>query len=186
VTVSIGRQKNEVNRSQSIFVNGEGRSNYKTSYVQVAGNLGYSFNLGHFFARPEIDGSLIRLKQDGFTEQGLAGLGMVGESDTDKIRTVSPHLTLGMDISRTARFSLTGGGVFHNQGEITHPFRFIGADPASDPALISTRFDKSSFLAGANLEVVGNDRIKIDAGYRGEFGKSVTSHSANIDVRSSF
>jgi hypothetical protein len=186
VTFSIGRQKNEVNRAQTIFVNGEGRSNYKTSYMQVAGNFGYSINFGQFFARPEVDASVIGLKQHGFTEQGLAGLGMVGETDTDRIRTVSPHLTLGMDISRTARFSLTGGGVFHNQGEITHPFRFIGADPASDPALISSRFDKSSFLAAANLEVVGNDRIKIDAGYRGEFGKSVTSHSANIDVRFAF
>ena len=63
-------------------------------------------------------------------------------ADTDWITTVSPHLTLGMNISSTARFSLTGGGVFHNKGEIDHPFRFVGSDPSSDPAMISTRFDK--------------------------------------------
>ena len=102
---------------------------------------------------------------------------------TDKIRTVSPHLTLGMDISRTARFSLTGGGVFHNKDAISHPFRLIGSDSSSDPAMISTRFDKTAFMAGADVAVLGSSRVKFDLGYRGEFGKSVTSHTAHVDVR---
>jgi hypothetical protein len=183
ITASAGRQKNDAKRNQNIFVAGVGRSNYKTSYEQVAGNLGYSFDLGKLFVRPEVDGSIIWLKQHGFTEDGLAGLGVTAPSDTNRIETVSPHLTFGMNITPTARFSLTGGGVFHDRGSITHPFRLIGSDQTTDPALMSTRFDKSSFLAGANLEVVGNERMKIDANYRGEFGKSVTSHTANIDVR---
>ena len=73
--------------------------------MQVAGDIGYSFDLGQFFLRPEVDGSIISLKQHGFTEEGLAGLGVVAETDTDRIRTVSPQLTLGVDISPTARFS---------------------------------------------------------------------------------
>ena len=186
VTLSAGSQKNDLKRKQTIFVSGQGRSHYTTSYVQVAANLGYSFGLGEVFARPEIDGSVIGLRQHGFTEEGLAGLGMVGEADTDWIRTVSPHLTLGMNISRTARFSLTGGGVFHNRDQITHPFRFVGSDLSSDPAMISTRFDKSAFMAGANLAVLGSGRVKVDAGYRGEFGKTVTSHTANVEVKVAF
>jgi len=183
ITASAGRQKNDAKRNQTIFVSGVGRSHYKTSYEQVAGNLGYSFDLGKFFVRPEVDGSIVWLKQHAFTEDDLGGLGVSAASDTNRINTVSPHLTLGVDISPTARFSLTGGGVFHNRGSISQPFRLIGSDPTTDPALVSTRFDKSSFLAAANIEVVGNERIKIDAGYRGEFGKSVTSHTANVDVR---
>jgi hypothetical protein len=183
VTASAGRQKNDAKRYQAIFVAGQGRSDYTTSYEQVAGNLGYSFDLAKFFVRPEVDGSIVWLKQHGFTEDGLAGLGVAVESDTDRIETVSPHLTFGVNISSTARFSLTGGGVFHNRGAITRPFRLIGSDQSTDPALISSRFDKSSFLAAANIEVVGNERMKIDAGYRGEFGKSMTSHTASVDVR---
>jgi hypothetical protein len=99
---------------------------------------------------------------------------------------VSPHLTLGIDISSMARFSITGGGVFHNNGEITHPFRLIGTDASSDPAMITTRFDKSAFMAGAEIAVLGSSRVKVDAGYRGEFGKSVTSHTAHVDLRIAF
>ena len=89
-------------------------------------------------------------------------------------------------IPNTARFSLTGGGVFHNKGEIRHPFRLIGSDPSTDPAMITSRFDKSAFMAGADVAVVGSDRINLDVGYRGEFGKSVTSHTAHVDVKVAF
>jgi hypothetical protein len=186
VTLSAGSQKNDLSRSQTIFVTGEGRSHYTTSYLQVGANLGYSFDMGQLYARPEIDGSVIGLKQHAFTEQGLEGLGVTGASDTEWITTVSPHLTLGMNINSTARFSLTGGGVFHNKDAISHPFRLIGSDPSSDPAMISTRFDKAAFMAGADLAVLGSSRVKFDLGYRGEFGRSVTSHTAHVDVRVAF
>jgi hypothetical protein len=186
VTLSAGQQKNNLTRNQTIFVTGQGLSNYTTSYVQVAANLGYSIGLGKFFARPEVDASVIGLKQHAFSETGLGGLGMAGESDTDWIKTVSPHLTLGLNISHAARFSLTGGGVFHSKGQISHPFRLIGSDLSSDPAIISTRFDKSAFMAGADLTVIGSNWLKMDVGYRGEFGKSVTSHTAHVDIRIPF
>ncbi len=129
---------------------------------------------------------MIGLRQHEFTEQGLGGLGMAGASDTDWITTVSPHLTLGLNITSTARFSLTGGGVFHNKDQISHPFRLIGSDLSSDPATISTRFDKSAFMAGADVAVFGSSRVRMDVGYRGEFGKSVTSHTAHVDIRIAF
>ena len=75
--------------------------------------------------------------------------------------------------------------MFHNRGAIHASVPPDRQRPkAPDPALdLPSRFDKSSFLAAANIEVVGNERMKIDAGYRGEFGKSMTSHTASIDVR---
>ena len=103
LTLSAGSQTNDLSRSQTIFVTGEGRSHFTTSYVQVAADLGYSFGLGELFVRSELDGSMTGLKQHRFTEQGLAGLGMTAGSDTDWIGTLSPHLTLGADLSRTAR-----------------------------------------------------------------------------------
>ena len=52
--------------------------------------------------------------------------------------------------------------------------------------MISTRFDKQAFMAGADVAVFGSGRVRIDAGYRGEFGKSVTSHTANLEVNVAF
>jgi hypothetical protein len=186
LTLSAGRQKNDLSRNQTIFVSGLGRSHYTTSYVQAAANVGYSFDVGTLFLRPELDGSMTGLKQHSFTEKGLEGLGMVGASDTEWVGTLSPHLTLGADISSTARISFTGGAVFHNKGQISHPFRFIGTDPSSDAAIIATRFDKSAFMAGANVAILGNSWLKMDVGYRGEFGKSMTSHTGHVDIRIPF
>jgi hypothetical protein len=84
------------------------------------------------------------------------------------------------------RFALTGAGIFPNRGRIEHPFCFVGADPAFDPAMVATRCDRRAFLGRTSFLVVGNDRLKLDVGYRGEFGNSVTSHSANVDLKLAF
>ena len=181
--LSAGTQNNRVDRSQKVFVAGVGHSSFKTSYLQAAFRLGYTFGTGIVFARPEVDGSIISLDQHGFTESGLAGLGMIGLSDKHAIQTLSPQLMLGMNISPMACLSISGGGVFHNKGYIAHPFRFIGADPQSDAAIITTRFDESALTAGAKLQLIGSDRLKFDIGYYGEFGKSIRSQTANAEVK---
>ena len=67
----------------------------------------------------------------------------------------------------TGRFTVTGGRSFHNRGSLVSPFRMIGADDAADSADIRTRFDKSSWMAGAEVQVNDSGPVSVNLGYRG-------------------
>jgi hypothetical protein len=148
--------------------------------------VGYSFGTGPLFARPGIEGSMFRLGQDRFVEQGLGGLGITGLNHHEWIGTVSPKMTLGARLGRFATFSLNAGGVFHDKSVITAPLQLIGANPAADPAMIRTRFDKSAWMGGMDLIIGNSDKVSVDLGYHGEFGKSVTSHNAHFTFKAKF
>ena len=50
----------------------------------------------------------------------------------------------------------------------------------------ATQLRRQVRSAGANFRVIGNDKIQLDLGYRGEFGKSVTSQTANVKLKVAF
>lgn len=181
-----GLQTVDLSRRQAVFVSGVGSSHYKTDYLGGTAQIGYSFGTGPLFAGPSIEGSMFRLGQRRFVEQGLAGLGITGLNHQEWIGTVSPTMRLGVRLNRSATFSLNAGGVFHDKSVITAPLRLIGADPAAAPAMICTRFDKSAWTGGLDLEIGNSDRVSVDLGYRGEFGKSVTSHDAHFTFKAKF
>jgi hypothetical protein len=62
----------------------------------------------------------------------------------------------------------------------------LGADEAADPALIRTRFDRSAFLAGADVLIGGVGPLTADIGYRGEFGKTLDSHDVHFRLNLAF
>ena len=49
--------------------------------------------------------------------------------------------------------------------------------------MIGTRFDRSAWTGGMNLDIGNSDKVSVDLGYRGEFGKSVTSHSTHLTFK---
>ena len=181
-----GVQTVDQSRRQSVFVSAIGTSHYQTDYIGVSTELGYSFGSGALFARPAIAASMFRLGQRQFVEQGLAGLGVTGLDHHEWFGTLSPTLTLGARIGSVGILSVNAGGVFHNKAYITAPLRLIGANPAADPAMIRTSFDKTAWTGGLNLVVGNSDKVTIDLGYQGEFGTSLRSHSAHFRLKAKF
>ncbi len=186
ISITGGIQTVDLSRRQTVFVTGTGTSRYKTDYVGATADIGYSFGNGPLFVRPGVSASLFRLGQRGFTEAGLAGLGVTGLANHEWIGTVTPKMTVGARIGQAAIISLTGGGVFHNKSDISAPFRLIGANPAADPAIIRTGFDKNAWTGGFDLTIGDVDRISVDLGYRGEFGDRVKSHNAHVSLKARF
>jgi len=186
ISLTGGVQTVDLARRQSIFVTAVGRSHYKTDYLGGTARISYDFGTGPLFVRPAIEGSMFRLGQQGFVEEGLGGLGVTGLKHHEWIGTLSPLVTLGARLTPSATFTLTGGGVFHDKSVITAPLRLIGANPAADPAMIRSRFGKSGWTGGMDLLLAGGGPVSVDLGYRGEFGKSVTSHDFHFTFRARF
>jgi hypothetical protein len=186
LALSGGTQSVDMSRRQAVFVNGIGTSHSRTNYVGGTAELGYSFGSAALYARPSISGSLFRQSHEDFVEKGLDGLGITGLRHKESIASVSPKMTLGAQLGGIALLSVNGGGVFHDKSQLTAPVRLIGANPAADPAMIRTLFDKRAFTGGLNLSLSNRGKVAVDFGYQGEFGKSVTSHDAHFTLKAKF
>ncbi len=83
-------------------------------------------------------------------------------------------------------FSVSGGGVFHTEDELTAPFRLLGANPAATPAIIGTSIDRASWQLGAHLRIAGTDNLSVRLDYEHEAGKLSKRDSVGLDVRLKF
>ena len=185
-SLSGGVQTIDLQRRQSVFVSGTGISHYQTDYMGGTVRLAYSIDKGAMFVRPELQASMFRMGQQSFTEQGLAGLGITGLKGHQWVGTLSPLLTVGARLGAGATFSLEGGGVLHDKATLSAPLRLIGANSLADPAMIRSRFDRYGLTGGMKLQVAGDGPLSVDLGYRGEMGKSVTSHEGRLTFRARF
>jgi hypothetical protein len=184
--VTMGRQKMDMARRQTVFETAIGEAEVESDYLEIVSRVGYRFGSGSVTFEPAIEASMIHLTNDDFEEEGLGGLGVVAEQASDWFGTLAPQLTVRAELSSFARLSLTGGALFHDTSRIVYPFRLVGTDPASDPAMIGTLIDDRALLAGADFEILGNEHLSVRVGYRGEFGKTITSQTANFRLRWAF
>jgi hypothetical protein len=185
VNVAAGWQRMTLARAQDVFEPLVGISRVKGDSLAADASLGYSFGSGPFFVRPNIDAHAVRLTINGFEEDGLGGLGMRVDKSSEWYLAAEPKLTVGAQFD-TVRFAVTGGGMFSNKGAIRAPMRFIGADPASDAAMIGTLIDKQAFVGGVELGIDASERLNLSIGYEGYIGSQTESHTANLNLRFRF
>jgi hypothetical protein len=81
---------------------------------------------------------------------------------------------------------VTAGGVFRDTSELVGDFRLIGADPASDPARITTAIDSRAFVLGAEVGVYAGSRTTVSLRYNGEIGSTMASHTVDFDLSIAF
>ncbi len=189
VSLTGGWQWNHTARGMNIFGPRIGTADQSSSYAQASAEAAYVLG-GRLFARPSVRGTMTALRQNGFSENGLAGLGIESLQHTQWIATVNPELALGVQLTGNSAsgtvFSVSGGATFNSTGRITAPFRLLGANPSADPAMIGTLIDQSAWHAGAHLRVVGTDQLSLRLNYDRDFGKRTTDQRASLDLRLKF
>jgi hypothetical protein len=182
---TVGRLDAPVSRHQSLFVEGVGTADVKSTAWGLTAAAGYRLGSGSFFARPAVIGSVTRLDSDGFAEAGLAGNGVAADDHGQTVLAVSPRLELGAMLG-VGKISVTAGGVFRDTSELVGDFRLIGADPASDPARITTAIDSKAFVLGAEVGVYAGSRTTVSLRYNGEIGSTMASHTVDFDLSIAF
>ena len=189
-SVSGGWQWAETLRRVDVFQPGIGESRPESGYAQAAGHIAYTARGGPFFVRPALNGSVTVLRQQGFAEEGLGGLGARRQSGEQTFGTLNPELTLGVMLHESAAsraaFSITAGSIHHSEDRIEAPFRLMGADTASDPAMIASPLDPSGYHLGAELNIIGGDRLSFRFSYDGRFDDRSETHAAGFNMRLRF
>jgi len=185
INLAAGWQNQGMARVQDVFEPAVGTWRLKSDYVAGNLSLGYSFGNGPWFIRPNVDASAIRLSLDGFEERGLGGLGMAVDQADEWYLAVEPKLTVGARFNQV-HFALTGGGMFANRDAISAPMRFLGANAASDPAMIGTLIDDKAFVGGVEFGVDASSQFDLSIGYQGYLGSQVESHTGTLNLRMRF
>jgi hypothetical protein len=189
-SLSGGWQWMKTARSVEIFTADHGEAKPESGYVRADGRFAYVVENGRLFVRPAVNVWATGLHQQHFAEGGLDGLGVSGDSHTQLLGGVNPEVTLGFVFRETqksqAAVSFTLGAVVNSSDRLEMPFRLVGANPAADPAQISTVMDKTAYRVGAEVHVIGDDKVSVRFNYAGEFGERTSSQSAGLNLRVRF
>ena len=136
--------------------------------------------------RPSLNTSATALRQSGFVERGLDGLGVVGVGDTQVLGSVTPKLGLGVRFGgadgASARFEVTAGRVFNSGSRIEMPYRLVGANQTSNAAMIGVPRNDEGYRGGASLEGLRDDRFN----HTGDLREQTERRAASIRVKWKF
>src|SRR5690606_7829032 len=140
LTASGGWQWLETDRRVDVFSPGVARSEPETGYLQAGAHVAHTLRNGALVLRPALNRRITMLHQEGFTEEGIAGLGVEALGQTQTFGTLNPELTFGAvlqeDAARRAAVTFNVGALFHSEDRIDAPFRLLGANAAALPANI--------------------------------------------------
>ncbi|EGF91748.1 outer membrane autotransporter barrel domain protein [Asticcacaulis biprosthecium C19] len=186
-----GLQTVETQRLQHIFDPLVGTATPHSSYVSAQAKLSRRFDRGAWFIEPSAALAVTSIHQGAFTEEGMEGQGAVGVSHTQTFATLTPELTVGYNVQessgqRTA-LSFNVGAVVYSTDRLKMPYRLVGANQTSDPALISTQFDSDTVKMGANVQVTGkNDRASLNLSLANESGKRYSQQTFSASLKFKF
>jgi hypothetical protein len=174
----------------NVFTPLTGTSRPEASYLQLGGRASRTFRSGRLFARPALNATVTQLRQGHFEEEGLGGLGIVGDGHTQTIGALSPEVGLGVmlrdEAESKAALTVTIGGTFRSTDDIEAPFRLAGANPDADPARITTPFGGDGFRYGLDLTAEVTDSLSLRIGYGVETAGGTRAETAGVNARLKF
>jgi hypothetical protein len=190
VSVSAGWQVTETTRLSNVFQLLQGESGNDSGYVRADAEVARIFGAGGFYVRPALRGSVTALHRAGFSEEGMAGLGVEGYADTDVIGTLNPEIGFGFRSeygeASSASAAITIGGVFHSDDELVAPMRLLGSNPDALPAYIATPIDEQAWRVGADIRFESDTGLSLRLNYVGEYGEKIESHTAGVNFHVKF
>lgn len=188
-SVSAGWQWLNSTRLTNVFQVANVQAKPKASDVQFALGGSYTHQFGGGFLKPSFELTGTALHQAEFAEKGLEGLGMKSDAHTQWLWTANPRLTAGVTLQERAashaEFRLTVGGMFQLEQTMAMPYRFIGANPAADPAMLTLGLNQNAVMVGGEFVLSHHDRVSLSAGLNylgGDRDKTLTG-SAKLKIK---
>lgn len=140
----------------------------KASDLQFTMGASYTHRFGAGFFKPAFDLTGTALHQSEFAESGLSGLGMKADSRTQWLWAANPRIVAGVTLQdrgpNRAEVRFKVGGVFQLEDTLAMPYRFIGANPGADPALLTLGLNRNSLMLGGEFVLSHHDRMTFTAG----------------------
>ena len=190
VGVAGGWQWLRARRNTAIFEPISAYVEPQARFVQVAASASYDWRWKNGYLRPSFDVAGTALRQDGYSEQGLGGIGSAALRSTQWLWSLNPMLAGGVTLAEgqgtKVELALRGGGVFQLEDTITMPFRLIGANPAADPAQLALGLNRAAAIVGGDLVINWKERLTLSGGFQSVRGNRDNITSARLQMRLAF
>lgn len=185
--LSYARLTNEVGRD--LVIGDQSRratADYDGNRIGAFAEASYAFDLGGVTARPLASLRYGGLHQDGFTEEGVGSLGLVGEEQN------LDSLQSGLGVSLSAPLpTANASGLIEARAKWLHEFlddhaeldgAFIGA-PASGFASRGAQVGRDSALLGVGVSARAGARTVFFANYDAKLNTDAAAHAATLGLR---
>ncbi len=178
----------EMNRSVAFPAFGDNlNADYDAGTFQIFGELGYKIRLPKAVIEPYANLSYVRLRTDGFDEDGqtAAALSMTSDTMSTTFSTLGVRASTGFNlgtIPTTARAEL---GWQHAAGDIdpVSTARFVGSNAFT---VAGAPIAKDTAIIGAGLDFELSKDATLGVSYSGQFGSGAQRNGFNASLKVSF
>ncbi|MBW8732757.1 MAG: autotransporter outer membrane beta-barrel domain-containing protein [Asticcacaulis sp.] len=191
LSLSSGWQDIDTRRMVYVFDPLVGISNPQATVLKAALKWGKTYRGEHLYVRPILNVALTTLQQKAFQEQGLEGNGVAGLNHTQTIATSGPELAWGYVSSPSSgyvtKLEFDVAHSVRDTSRIAMPYRLIGANPASDTALVGTVVGRGLDHVGITFESFKvNSRASLRLNYSQDSSAKLRTSSLGMTLRMKF
>ncbi|SCZ00449.1 outer membrane autotransporter barrel domain-containing protein [Microvirga guangxiensis] len=152
-------------------------SSYDGLSLMAFGEVGYAFDLGGLTLEPFIGASVMRLRLDGFQEEGgaavLTGYGLTYDLGTTTLG-LRTEAKLGLDLPLTVHGMV---GWRHAFGNVNPSALFAFSGGASAFSAAGIPIDRDAFVAEAGLDWQIGQNMTLGVPYASQIGKRAQEHA---------
>ncbi|CAN0237259.1 unnamed protein product, partial [Phaeothamnion confervicola] len=160
------------------------KSNSDVDYLAGRLHASYLMDFGSWYLKPLVDGGPTRIYRGGFTESGGGGAGLIVQSATDTVWSISPGVEVGSQLKfggdYTWRPFVRAGATLIKPADMAVTANFSSAPSGISPFTVNTKFDHVLADAGAGVDVINSAGVGLRVQYEGRFGEDTRQHSFSL------
>jgi len=152
----------------------------------VSGRLqaAYLVDLGGWYLKPQVDGTVTYLDFNGLTESGGGGAALIVGNHSDTLYAVSPALEMGSELRfgelAVLRPFIRAGVTWRDGDSLDLGASFAAAPSGVGTFTISTAYDDLLADVSAGFDVINAGGAALRLQYDGRFGNETVQNSASI------
>ena len=152
-------------------------TSYRGSTLQGFGEVGYSFELARLQIEPIVGGSVLRLRTDGFAENG-GPAALLGYERTYELGTTTVGVRTEVRLTDGAPLTLKGLlGWRHAYGDVEPEALLAFRDGAQAFTVAGVPVDRDAMIAEVGLDWQVTKDISVGASYTGQVGQAAQDHA---------
>ena len=161
-------------------VTGDSDINHVSGLLHAA----YLVNLGDWYLKPQVSGSVTRLDLHGLSETGGGGAALLVAGKSDTAFSVSPALEIGSELPlggiSVLRPFLKAGVTWRDDDNLDITAAFAAAPAGIGSFTVNSALDDVLADVSAGFDIVNGDGAALRVQYDGRFGEDTTQNSGSI------
>ncbi len=162
-------------------------SDTETDFIGGRLTGSYLLDLGHAYAKPQLDLAITHFERDGYTEHATGGIALAVDGSDDTVFSIAPSVEFGSEMAYAGgvvRPFVRAGFTWLDTDEFTTTASF--ADAGGTPFEITSSIDDFVVDFAAGMDLIGDNGWVLRLQYDGRFGEDTQQHGGTAKLTAPF